>query len=73
MTAGVFASPDAPPIGLMEGMARVFETLERMSDGDRLTLFGFLCDPENPENELVQRRMMAEERRRARRHLTSVR
>jgi hypothetical protein len=48
MAPGVFASVDAPRIGLMMGLARIFETFERMSEEDQETAYRYLTDPTMP-------------------------
>ncbi len=53
MTAGVFASIDAPRIGLLEGIARIFETLERMSEHDQEAFVEMILYPE--DNEITDR------------------
>jgi hypothetical protein len=74
MTAGVFASVDAPPVGLMEGIARIFETLERMTPQDQTTVVAWFGNPDDEENEIYRREQMALERlaQRRRGRLTSV-
>jgi hypothetical protein len=54
MTAGMFASPHAQPIGLWSGLARIFEALELMSEEDQARALEFIYNPE--ESELGQRR-----------------
>jgi hypothetical protein len=46
MTAGVFASVNAQPIGLWSGLARIFEALELMSEHDQELALEYLFNPE---------------------------
>ena len=49
MTAGVFASVNAQPIGVWSGLSRIFEALELMSERDQQLALEFLFYAEDSE------------------------